>query len=342
VQLCRAPPQLEGGGHQHAGGERDLRDRRAAAGEVRGGRHARRQRERRGGRGGLGCAVRTGRPAVPRANRPPGVWRCGSRSGPRRPRPRRPPAARRAAPGLPPREPSAAPPAPGRGGLSGLYTGVIRSLVVPGPGSPASSGIYWTPQRDWMTFFPDGRVFLGLPPTGVGQGFDWAVECPPRPSWCATYAVDGNRVTLRWLSGETRVLTRRHGMLWTEDGSSYRHLPSLDGLRLDGRYMIPGKEAYAPARIAFTRDGQFLEEGLLEGISWNSSDQGDAARRIRAVPRGEGTYEIRSNALAPLPGRTGGPREHVPPPGGARQASARGDLHQCVRLHTHAMTRPVD
>jgi uncharacterized protein (DUF2141 family) len=207
-----------------------------------------------------------------------------------------PPAASRpAAPSTPARDPSAVPPAPGRGGLSGLYTGVIRNVTVPGPGA---TGLFWTPQQDWMMFFPDGRVFLGLPPTGTSQGFDWAAECTMRPSWCATYTVQGNRVTFRWLSGATRVLTRRDGRIWTEDESIYLPLPSVDGLRLEGRYAVPWKEQSGPARIAFTRDGQFREEGLLDGIGWNRSDDSDAVRRIREVPRGEGTYEIRSNTLS--------------------------------------------
>jgi hypothetical protein len=210
-------------------------------------------------------------------------------------RPTPPAASRPAAPGAPVRDPSAVPPAPGRGALSGLYTGVIRNVTLPGPGA---SGLSWTPQRDWMTFFPDGRVFLGLPPTGTSQGFDWAAECTMRPSWCATYTVQGNRVTFRWLSGATRVLTRRDGMLWTEDESNYLPLPSLDGLRLEGRYAVPWKEQSGPVRIAFTRDGQFLEEGLLDGIGWNRSDESDAARRIRDLPRGSGTYEIRNNTLS--------------------------------------------
>jgi uncharacterized protein (DUF2141 family) len=205
-----------------------------------------------------------------------------------------PTASRPAAPGTPAGNPAAVPPASGRGGLSGLYSGVIRIVTVPGAGT----GLSWTPQQDWMMFFPDGRVFLGLPPTGTSQGLDWAAECTARPSWCATYTVEGNRITFRWLSGATRVLTRRDGRIWTEDESVYLPLPSVDGLRLEGRYVVPWREQSGPARIAFTRDGQFREEGLLDGIGWNRSGESDAVRRIREVPRGEGAYEIRSHTLS--------------------------------------------
>jgi uncharacterized protein (DUF2141 family) len=207
-----------------------------------------------------------------------------------------PTASRPATPGTPASSPSV-PPAPGRGGLSGIYHGVTRNVVAPGAGSSVASGITWTPGRDWMTFFPDGRVFLALPPTGVSHGFDWAVQCTRHETWCATYTVEGERVTIRWRTGETRVLTRRDGMLWTQDRLNYLHLPSLDGLRLEGRFGVPWKD-YVPARIAFTRDGQFVEEGLLDGVSWDGSDYSDAARAIRAVPRGAGTYEIRNNTLS--------------------------------------------
>lgn len=195
------------------------------------------------------------------------------------------------------RDPSAVPAAPGRGGLSGIYHGVTRSPVAPGPGSPVASGLTWTPERDWMTFFPDGRVFLALPPLGI-PGFDWSVECPPHPTWCATYTVEGSRVTIRWASGQTKMLTRAEdGTLWTSDRLNYLHLPPLDGLRLEGTYFVPWKEQYGPVRIAFARDGRFEEERLLGGISWNSSDYGAPAAAIRDVPRGAGRYEIRSNTL---------------------------------------------
>jgi uncharacterized protein (DUF2141 family) len=190
----------------------------------------------------------------------------------------------------------AAPPAPGRGGLSGIWLGVSRQLAAPGPGSIVASGITWTPSRDWMTFFPDGRVFLALPPRGV-EGFDWTTECARSPSWCATYAVDRDRVTIRWASGETKRLARRDGMLWTDDRLNFVPLPSLDGLRLDGVYVVPWKEEHRPSRITFSRDGRFTEQNLLSGISWNSSDHGTEAARIRDVPGGSGEYDVRSNTL---------------------------------------------
>jgi hypothetical protein len=46
-----------------------------------------------------------------------------------------------------------------------------------------------------------------------------------------------------------------------------------------------------------TRDGQFLEEGLLSGVSWNQFDYSEQAQAIREVPRGSGSYEIRDNTL---------------------------------------------
>jgi uncharacterized protein (DUF2141 family) len=207
--------------------------------------------------------------------------------------------ARASSPPTAARRPSAPPARPGGGGLSGIYHGVNRQVVAPGPGSGVASGITWTPGRDWMTFFEDGRVYLALPEEGLGARFDWERECQASPSWCASYRVEGDVVRIRWASGEQRVLRRASdGSLTTEDRLNYLPMERLNGLRLQGRYSIPWK-TYSPVTIEFTRDGRFREEDLLNNIGWmilrkyddprDRDAARDAARR--------GSYSVRDNTL---------------------------------------------
>jgi hypothetical protein len=192
------------------------------------------------------------------------------------------------------------PAAPGRGGMTGIYEGVRRQVVAPGPGSSVAAGITWTPQRDWMTFFPDGRVHLAMPPNGLAVPFDWQGECSSAPAWCATYTVNGDEVRIRWLSGSERVLRRQaDGSLQTTGGLDYvRHDP-LNGRRLEGRYDILWKRPYQVVSIRFTRDGRFSEQNVLSNIGWMTLQRlrDPALDRVMSVTAGSGTYSFRENTL---------------------------------------------
>lgn len=200
----------------------------------------------------------------------------------------------------PPGNPAAVPRAPGSGGLSGIYQGVKRQVVAPGLGSGVASGITWTPQRDWTTFFPDGRVYLAMPEQGLAVPFDWEGECATSPAWCATYTVRGSEVRIRWLTGEEKVLRRDpDGTLWTSDRINYDRHDPLNGRRLEGRYEIPWKKPHLTVSIEFTRDGRFREQNLLGNIGWMILKGGrdPAVAALLAVKQGAGTYSLRDNTL---------------------------------------------
>jgi uncharacterized protein (DUF2141 family) len=192
------------------------------------------------------------------------------------------------------------PASPGGGGLSGIYEGVRRQVVAPGEGSAVAGGITWTPQRDWMTFFPDGRVHLAKPAQGLAVPFDWERECAAAPAWCATYTVNGDEVRIRWLSGAERVLRRQaDGSLRTADRLHYvRHDP-LNGRRLEGRYEIPWKRPHLAVSIRFARDGRFSEQNVLSNIGWMTLERlrDPALDRLMSVSAGSGTYTFRENTL---------------------------------------------
>lgn len=192
------------------------------------------------------------------------------------------------------------PAAPGSGGLSGIYEGVRRQVVAPGEGSGVAHGITWIPQRDWMTFFPDGRVHLAMPPNGLAVPFDWEGQCAAAPAWCAIYTVRGDEVRIRWLTGAERVLRRQaDGSLRTPDRLDYVRYDPLDGRRLEGRYDILWKRPYRTVSIRFGRDGRFSERNVLSNVGWMTLERmrDPALERTMSVPEGSGTYTLRANTL---------------------------------------------
>jgi hypothetical protein len=189
-----------------------------------------------------------------------------------------------------------APPAPPKpGGMSGLYHGLKRSLVAPGPGSLVEKGITWVPTRDWFALLPDGRAIVGLPEEGLKAPIDWS-QCGNGFLYCPTYSVKGKQVVVRWPTGEERVYTRRaDGKALVKDGLDYVELPPLDGRKLDGRYVSVGNE-YRKGWISFRQDGRFEERGLLPDIDWREIG---SSRELTERERngGSGSYAIERNTL---------------------------------------------
>ncbi|MFY0528766.1 hypothetical protein ACN28I_38250 [Archangium gephyra] len=177
------------------------------------------------------------------------------------------------------------PVAPGKGGLSGIYLGVKRQLVAPGPGSSVQQGITWMPQQDWITFFPDGRVYAALPPHGLAVPFDWSL-CGEGFTWCPTYSVKGDDIRVTWTSGFEKRFTRQKGGALQHAGVDFVRLEPLDGLLLDGRYQSVGNE-YRTGFIIFRKDGTFEDRGFAREL--------DLAPGGRAG--GTGWYVIRANML---------------------------------------------
>ncbi len=185
----------------------------------------------------------------------------------------------------PPAPSFAAPAAPGKGGLSGIYLGVTKALIAPGPGSLVQQGITWTPQQDWITFFPDGRVYAALPPEGLGVPFDWT-NCGANHVWCPTYAVSGNEIRVSWPSGSQKRFTRQRDGSLRHEGVEFVRLAALDGLRLEGRYASVGNE-YRRGFIVFAKDGSFEDRGFAKELDFAPGGR----------EGGKGTYAIRGNTL---------------------------------------------
>lgn len=74
----------------------------------------------------------------------------------------------------------------------------------------------------------------------------------------------------------------------------YRPMPSVDGLRLEGRWHLPGADR--KRRIEFSARGRFTDDGLLEDVGHLPTPAWGGGR-VELYPRppaaGTGTYEIR-------------------------------------------------
>ncbi|HZA50130.1 MAG TPA: hypothetical protein VE549_05265 [Myxococcaceae bacterium] len=195
-------------------------------------------------------------------------------------------------------EPVAAPTLPRRaikGGFHGLYIGVTKSVVANGVNP--SAGIFWMPSRDWNAFFPDGRVYMGIPSHGLRDVDSWWDEaCERAPVFCARYTVSGDIVRVTYQGGEEKLYVRdKDGTLWHER-DSYLKVASLDGLRLDGTYVKSTRlDADNPGVIVFRRDGSFAEREFLYDINWDSVTLQPLTAEEEAG--GTGTYVVQRNTL---------------------------------------------
>jgi hypothetical protein len=152
------------------------------------------------------------------------------------------------------------------------------------------------PEREFMTFYPDGRVYHDDPDEGMAAPLDWADAC--RNTQCGSYRVGGNTLVVRWSSGEERRFEIEPGGVLKPAGSvrRFRPLAALDDLRLDGIYAVKNSRGEVTVGITFSREGEFREYNLLPYTSWVM--RGDSRERQRQViGEGFGRYSIRRNTL---------------------------------------------
>jgi hypothetical protein len=148
--------------------------------------------------------------------------------------------------------------------------------------------------NDYFSFFPDGTVYWGLPQTGL-VGFNPARACQGAPEFCGTYQVNGDQVNILLNRGTYRqVGTVTPGVLdiadrhYTLQGDiSKSAARALDGtfFRADAQ---PGEDL-ARRFLRFTRDGHFIDQGLMTTVV--SADISTGNPRFER-PGGSGTYTL--------------------------------------------------
>jgi hypothetical protein len=174
------------------------------------------------------------------------------------------------------------------GPLDGIYSGYkfIYATVV--------CAVQRKAVNDYFSFFPDGSVFWGLPQTGLA-GFDMARACQGKVEFCGTYQMNGDQLLISLNRGTYRQAGSRNAAgLQIEDrqytlegdpSKSAAHV--LDGVfvRADAR---PGEDL-ARHFIRFTRDGQFVDQGIVTSVV--SADISTGSPRFER-PAGAGTYRL--------------------------------------------------
>jgi hypothetical protein len=153
-----------------------------------------------------------------------------------------------------------------------------------------------TPEQEYLTFFPDGRVYHDDPDEGLAQPLDWARAC--RSTQCGTYRIAANTVRVRWASGSEQRFEWEPGGVLKLEGSTrrFRPLAPLDGQQLDGIYAHVNVGGEVAVGITFSREGEFREFNLLPYTNWVMRGDGAERRRL-VVGEGWGRYSIRRNTL---------------------------------------------
>lgn len=177
----------------------------------------------------------------------------------------------------------------GGDGFSGIYRMLRpRALDINNPHFEVG---YWI---EHITFLPNGNVYWTLPPEGMLY-FDPAVARKAYPDDWGTYEMKNGEIhILRGPTNEPYVITRNGERLNNPPSlgkGSFRPVPSVDGLKLEGNYRRDQSEP----TITFTKDGNFRDGGVFRFF-------GDLARPDGTVYQddgrgGSGTYLIEQNTL---------------------------------------------
>jgi hypothetical protein len=182
--------------------------------------------------------------------------------------------------------PASTPP-PGR--LDGVYSG-YKYIYVNNLGAVQKQA-----KADYFSFFPDGNVYWGFPMSGLAN-FNLARACAGgRVDFCGTYQVNGDHITILlnrntfrqdgvFESGGMRIGDRPYKLLPDISKSAAHTLEGVFG-RADAR---PGEDL-ARKGIQFTRDGRFVDQGLVTTVVSSEIINGNPHYER---PGGSGTYTL--------------------------------------------------
>lgn len=123
-------------------------------------------------------------------------------------------------------------------------------------------------QEEQFYFYPDGRVYHGLPPEGPAH-LDWSKALKDTPNLCGSYGIIGDTIIFQW-SGSAQPVTwklKRKGNNLELNGMVADKAPTFPNhAKLDGTYSRPeiivfqGKPVTAPVVYSFTPDGKVTVE----------------------------------------------------------------------------------
>jgi hypothetical protein len=149
----------------------------------------------------------------------------------------------------------------------------------------------------WVALLPDGAFYEGLPALGL-DGLNASAEMKKRDSLWGQYRPDANGGAVVFPGsgpGDTPIVWQvRPGLQGsTINGAHYKLLDPGDGARLDGMFRRGDEDvfpAHAHQGIRLTREGRFIDEGVLKAANF-SLGAGNQEVRDDGVP-GSGTYRV--------------------------------------------------
>lgn len=184
---------------------------------------------------------------------------------------------------------SASTPATPPGRLDGVYSG-YKYIFVNNLGAVQKKA-----QADYFSFFPNGTVYWGFPQSGLAN-FNMARACAGgRQDFCGTYQINGDHIVILldrntfrqdavFRPGGIEIGDRPYKLLPDISKSAAHTLEGVFG-RADAR---PGEDL-ARKGIQFTRDGRFVDQGIVTTVVSSEIINGNPHFER---PGGSGTYTL--------------------------------------------------
>jgi len=132
---------------------------------------------------------------------------------------------------------------------------------------------------DFLAFYANGVAYRG-------DASFFTNESPSKDRLGAYRAV-GDDIRISWPAGKTEVMRRRGERLSSAAGTRWQRLPKVNGLRLQGTYVIAAGSA-EPVWITFGSDTTFWDQGVIRhGANLQVLERG-----VPAPQGGGGTYSL--------------------------------------------------
>ena len=172
-------------------------------------------------------------------------------------------------------------------GSAGPINGLYEGLKVKG-------GFSYGVSKDYMVFFPNGRVFWKLPEEGL-LDFDVARYEREMPEFWGQFQVKGDSIHIKWAGGLEYNGRRKSDGKLEINGTTYVSLTSgADGRTLSGTYRPQYSGSNPSSDVTFYPDGRFDDRGVRVVVG-----QLDLMYGRPKVPThaGSGHYRISRNSI---------------------------------------------
>jgi hypothetical protein len=135
------------------------------------------------------------------------------------------------------------------------------------------------PRFELLVLYADGVAYRG----------DASLLANPslRKDPLGTYRAVGDELRIRWPAGKSEVMRRSGERLSGAAGTRWRRLPKVDGLQLQGTYVVAASIA-EPVWITLGSDGTFWDQGVIR----HAANRQVLERGVPAPQGGGGTYTL--------------------------------------------------